>query len=77
MLYISRALCSAGIALLLLWIGQSALAAERLALIHNALDTLPGVEPKAPIKLRAQGSIRAISEALVRHAPYFDSEALR
>jgi hypothetical protein len=37
----------------------------------------PGVGPKAPITLRAQGSIRAISEALVRHAAYFDSEALR
>jgi uncharacterized membrane protein YccC len=56
---------------------QSAIATERLARIYNALDALPGVGPKAPIILRAQGSIRAISEALVRHAAYFDSEALR
>jgi uncharacterized membrane protein YccC len=56
---------------------QSALAAERLALIYNALDVLSGVRPRAPITLRAQGSIRAISEALVRHGSYFDSEAIR
>src|SRR5258705_12848247 len=56
---------------------QSAIATERLARIYNALDALPGVGQKAPIILRAQGSIRAISEALVRHAAYFDSEALR
>jgi uncharacterized membrane protein YccC len=56
---------------------QSTIAIERLARIHEALDVSPGVGPKAPITLRAQGSIRAISEALVRHAAYFDSEALR
>jgi uncharacterized membrane protein YccC len=57
--------------------GQSAIATERLAQIYDALDVLPSVEPKAPIILRAQGGIRAISEALVRHAAYFDSAALR
>jgi uncharacterized membrane protein YccC len=56
---------------------QSAIATERLGQIYNALDVPPGVGPKAPIILRAQGSIRAISEALVRHAAYFDSETLR
>jgi uncharacterized membrane protein YccC len=56
---------------------QSALVTERLAPIYNALDALPGVAPRAPIILRAQGSIRAISEALGRHAPYFDSGAAR
>jgi uncharacterized membrane protein YccC len=56
---------------------QSAIATEHLARIYDALDVLPSVGPKAPIILRAQGSIRAISEALVRHAVYFDSEALR
>ena len=57
--------------------GQSALATERLARIYNAFDVPPGVRPKPPIILRAQGRIRAISEALVRHAAYFDSEALQ
>jgi uncharacterized membrane protein YccC len=57
--------------------GQSAPAAARLARIYDALDVPPGFGPRAPIILRAQGSIRAICEALVRHAPYFDSEALR
>jgi uncharacterized membrane protein YccC len=57
--------------------GQSALASERLAQIYNALDASPGFGPRAPIKLRAQGSIRAISEALGRHAPYFDSGTAR
>jgi uncharacterized membrane protein YccC len=56
---------------------QSALATERLARIYNALDVVPVAGPKASMTLRAQGSIRAISEALVRHAPYFDSEAFR
>ncbi len=55
---------------------QSAIATERLARIYDALDVPPSVGPKAPIILRAQGGIRAISEALVRHAAYFDSEAL-
>ncbi len=57
--------------------GFAALRVESLARIYNALDALPGVGQKAPIILRAQGSIRAISEAVVRHAVYFDSEALR
>jgi uncharacterized membrane protein YccC len=56
---------------------QNAIATEHLARIYDTLDVLPSVGPKAPIILRAQGSIRAISEALVRHAVYFDSEALR
>jgi hypothetical protein len=57
--------------------GQSAPAAERLARIYDALDVPPGFGPRASIILRAQGSIRAICEAFVRHAPFFDSEALR
>jgi uncharacterized membrane protein YccC len=55
--------------------GQSALATERLARIYDGLDVVPAVGARAPITLRVQGSIRAICEALVRHAPYFDSEA--
>jgi uncharacterized membrane protein YccC len=57
--------------------GQSALATERLARIYDALDVVPAIGARGSITLRVQGSIRAICEALVRHAPYFDSEALR
>jgi uncharacterized membrane protein YccC len=57
-------------------LGQSALATERLARIYDGLDVVPAVGARAPITLRMQGSIRAICEALVRHAPYFDSETL-
>jgi hypothetical protein len=74
--YLSEAKLS-GFAALRVARGQSAIATERLARIHDALDVPPRVGPKAPIILRAQGGIRAISEALVRHAAYFDSEALR
>jgi uncharacterized membrane protein YccC len=56
---------------------QSALATERLTQIYNALDALPGVGSRARMTLRARGSIRAISEALGRHAPYFDSGGAR
>jgi len=56
-------------------LGQSALATERLARIYDGLDVVPAAGARAPITLRVQGSIRAICEALVRHAPYFDSEA--
>ena len=54
--------------------GQSVLAAERLARVSDALATIPGAGLRASVTLRAQGSIRAISEALVQHAAYFDSE---
>jgi uncharacterized membrane protein YccC len=57
--------------------GQSVLATERLARIYDGLDVVPAVGARGPITLRVQGSIRAICEALVRHAPYFDSEALQ
>jgi uncharacterized membrane protein YccC len=54
--------------------GESVLAAERLGLVLEGLAVLPRVEPRTSITLRAQGSIRAISEALVQHARYFGSE---
>jgi len=57
--------------------GQSALAAERVARIYDDLDVFSGGGPRAPIILRAQGSTRAISEALVRHGSYFGSEVLQ
>ena len=56
--------------------GQSALAAERLSQIYNALEMLSGAGIRASAALRVQGSVRAISEALVQHAVYFDSESL-
>jgi uncharacterized membrane protein YccC len=55
--------------------GQSGHAIECLARIDQALAVLPRVGPGAAVILRAQGSIRAISEALAQHASYFDSEA--
>jgi hypothetical protein len=57
--------------------GQSVLAAERLARVYDALAIMPGAGLKASVTLRAQGSIRAISEVLVQHAAYFDSEPSR
>jgi uncharacterized membrane protein YccC len=54
--------------------GQSALAAERLARVYDALAIVPGAGLRASGTLRAQGSIRGIAEALAQHAAYFDSE---
>jgi uncharacterized membrane protein YccC len=56
--------------------GQSVLAANHLAQVYNALDMLSGDGIRASATLRAQGSVRAISEAIVQHAAYFDSESL-
>jgi hypothetical protein len=56
--------------------GQSVLAADRLARVYNALEMPAGSGITASATLRAQGSVRAISEALVQHAAYFDSVAL-
>jgi uncharacterized membrane protein YccC len=55
----------------------SALAAERLERVYDALAIVPGAGQGATVTLRLQGRIRAISEALVRHAAYFDSEIFR
>jgi uncharacterized membrane protein YccC len=57
--------------------GQSVLAAEYLARVYGALATIPGAGLRASDKLRAQGCVRAISDALVQHAAYFDSEPSR
>ena len=59
----------------LVW-GKSALARERLEHLDNALSTLPAAGRKRTLVLRAQGSIRTISEGLLRHAVYFDSRAV-
>jgi uncharacterized membrane protein YccC len=55
--------------------GNSALATERLAHFAQSLAALPGVEPGSRIVLRAQAAIVALSEALTRHADYFNAGA--
>jgi uncharacterized membrane protein YccC len=57
--------------------GQSVFAAERLERVYDALAITPGAGRSASVTLRVQGSIRSLSEALVQHAAYFDSELFR
>jgi uncharacterized membrane protein YccC len=54
--------------------GQSALAAEHFVQVYDTLATNSDTDPRTPIILRTQASVRAISEALVHHAAYFDAE---
>jgi len=51
--------------------GDGVAAAERLARVDRNLAALPGARPGARVRLRARGSILAMSEALAQHAPYF------
>jgi uncharacterized membrane protein YccC len=55
--------------------GGSSVAIERLAQYDKRLASLPSTRPGARVRLRARGSILAMSEALAQHAAYFDSEA--
>jgi uncharacterized membrane protein YccC len=57
--------------------GDSSAAAKRLARYDKALASFPSTGPGARVRLRARGSILAISEALVQHRAYFDSGAGR
>jgi uncharacterized membrane protein YccC len=57
--------------------GDSSVAIERLARYDKRLAGLPGTRPGARVRLRARGSILAMSEALAQHAAYFDSRAAR
>jgi uncharacterized membrane protein YccC len=57
--------------------GHSTVATERLARVDQRLAALPETSPGFRIRLRARASILALSEALTRHAPYFDGRALR
>jgi uncharacterized membrane protein YccC len=57
--------------------GDSSVAIERLARYDKRLAGLPGARPGARVRLRARGSILAMSEALAQHAAYFDSRAAR
>jgi len=51
--------------------GDGAAAAERLARVDRKLAALPGAMPGARVRLRARGSLLAMSEALAQHASYF------
>jgi uncharacterized membrane protein YccC len=55
--------------------GRSALVRERLAQVDRRLAAMAPAKAPVSIALRARGSIRSISEALARHAVYFDAEA--
>jgi uncharacterized membrane protein YccC len=55
--------------------GDSAVAAERLARLDRRLAAVSAITPGARSRLRMRGQILAMSETLVRHAAYFDSEA--
>jgi Fusaric acid resistance protein family len=54
--------------------GRSALAAEHFVQVYDTLATNSDTGIRTPIILRTQASVRAISEALVQHAAYFDAE---
>ncbi len=56
--------------------GHSAITITQLARLDQRLASLPDTEPGAHLALRARALILAMSEALARHARYFDSEAL-
>ncbi|MEA2779871.1 MAG: hypothetical protein QOK29_1415 [Rhodospirillaceae bacterium] len=57
--------------------GDSAVAAEDLARLDRMLAALPSTRPGVWVRLRARGSILAMSEALEQHAAYFDSGVAR
>jgi uncharacterized membrane protein YccC len=53
--------------------GDSVVATARLASVDRRLATLPGPTPGPRIPLRIRARILALSEALTRHAAYFDA----
>jgi uncharacterized membrane protein YccC len=55
--------------------GHSTVAIERLERLDRILAAVPGTKPGGRVRLRARGSILAISEALVQHTSYFGSGA--
>jgi uncharacterized membrane protein YccC len=57
--------------------GDSVVATERLGQLDRMLGALSSTAPGARVRLRARGSILAMSEALAEHAAYFDSGAAR
>jgi uncharacterized membrane protein YccC len=57
--------------------GDSVVGTERLARLDRMVAALPGTMPGLGVRLRARGSILAMSEALAQHAAYFDSRGVR
>jgi uncharacterized membrane protein YccC len=57
--------------------GDSGTAIQSLAQIDRSLAAFPDARQGATARLRARGSICAISEALAQHRAYFDSRELR
>jgi len=57
--------------------GKSSTAIERLGGLDQMLAAVSVLRPGPRIRLRACGSILAISEALAQHADYFDSDVKR
>jgi uncharacterized membrane protein YccC len=55
--------------------GDSSVAVERLGRLDRMLAALSSSGPVARIVIRARGGILVLSEALIRHAAYFDSGA--
>ena len=54
--------------------GDSALAAERLSGVDRDLAAIPDRRPGSVVRLRARGSILAITEAFKQYSTYFDAE---
>ena len=55
--------------------GDSSVAIERLTQVNLRLAALPITRPGTRVRLRARGSILAMSEAIAQHAAYFDGGA--
>ncbi|MEA2774517.1 MAG: hypothetical protein QOD93_7479 [Acetobacteraceae bacterium] len=53
--------------------GNSVVATECLARVDQTLAALPSTSPRPRIRLRARASLIALSEALTRHAAYFNA----
>jgi uncharacterized membrane protein YccC len=54
-------------------LGDSVVAIERFGRLDRMLGAVPATQPGGRLRLRARGSLLAVSEALVRHAAFFDS----
>jgi uncharacterized membrane protein YccC len=57
--------------------GESSVATERLGRLDRMLAAVPSARPGGRVRLRARGSILAMSEALTDHAAYFDRGTAR
>ena len=56
-------------------LGESVVAVERFGRLDRILAAVPSTRPEERLRLRARGSVLAVSEALACHAAYFDSGA--